>query len=121
MTKPERDNSLTRRALLGGGAALLGSAAQAQPARRAPNIIFYLADDMGAADISCYGAPQIRTPAIDSIAAAGARFIQAYANSAVCTASRVGIITGRYQYRLPIGLEEPLSGNADAGLPRATD
>ena len=71
---------------------------------------------MGVADIGCYGAPQIRTPAIDSIAAAGARFTQAYANSAVCTASRVGIITGRYQYRLAIGLEEPLT-TPDVGLP----
>jgi arylsulfatase A-like enzyme len=39
----------------------------------------------------------------------GVRFTQAYANSAVCTASRVALITGRYQYRLAVGLEEPLS------------
>ena len=56
-------------------------------------------------------------PRSNSIAAAGARFTQAYANSAVCTASRVGIITGRYQYRLAIGLEEPLLANSDVGLP----
>ena len=36
------------------------------------------------------------------------RFTQAYANSAVCSATRTALITGRYQYRLPIGLEEPL-------------
>jgi arylsulfatase A-like enzyme len=82
-----------------------------------PNIIFILADDMGVADASCYGAPQIRTPAIDRIAAEGARFTQAYANSAVCTASRVAIITGRYQYRLAIGLEEPLGARNKVGLP----
>jgi arylsulfatase A-like enzyme len=120
MTVPERDNALTRRTVLGAGAAVcaaMAGSANAQAAKRPPNIVFFLADDMGAADISCYGAPQIRTPAIDSLATAGARFTQAYANSAVCTASRVGIITGRYQYRLPIGLEEPLSGNADVGLP----
>jgi arylsulfatase A-like enzyme len=81
-----------------------------------PNVIFILADDMGVADLSCYGAPQIRTPAIDGIAAGGARFTQAYAASAVCTASRVAIITGRYQYRLPIGLEEPLANN-QIGVP----
>ena len=81
-----------------------------------PNIIFIVADDLGAADLSCYGAPQIRTPAIDRIAREGARFTQAYAASAVCTASRVAIITGRYQDRLPIGLEEPLIDD-DVGLP----
>ena len=113
-------HSLTRRSLLYGsaaGATLLAGGVQAQPARRPPNVIFFLADDLGTADITCYGAPQIRTPAIDAIAAAGIRFTQAYANSAVCTASRVGIITGRYQYRLAIGLEEPLAANLDIGLP----
>ncbi|MGZ3366577.1 MAG: sulfatase family protein [Caulobacteraceae bacterium] len=85
-----------------------------------PNIVFILADDMGVADASCYGAPQIRTPAIDRIAAEGTRFTQAYANSAVCTASRVAIITGRYQYRLPVGLEEPLGALNPVGLPPST-
>jgi arylsulfatase A-like enzyme len=84
---------------------------------RRPNIVFILADDLGVADCSCYGAPQIRTPAIDSLATDGALFSQAYANSAVCTASRVGIITGRYQYRLSVGLEEPLARTSDIGLP----
>nr|WP_166178203.1 sulfatase-like hydrolase/transferase [Altererythrobacter segetis] len=113
--------SLSRRNLLAfapglaAAAAVAGRAAPGGDPER-PNIIFILADDMGVADLSCYGAPQIRTPAIDRIAAEGARFTQAYAASAVCTASRVGIITGRYQYRLPIGLEEPLAGN-DVGLP----
>ena len=45
------------------------------------------------------------------------RFLQAYANSAVCSATRTALITGRYQYRLRLGLEEPLAGNADVGLP----
>jgi arylsulfatase A-like enzyme len=92
---------------------------RAAPARR-PNVIFILADDMGVADASCYGAPQIRTPAIDRIATEGTRFTQAYANSAVCTASRVAIITGRYQYRLPVGLEEPLGPIHPVGLPPST-
>ena len=42
---------------------------------------------------------------------------QAYANSAVCSATRTALITGRYQYRLRLGLEEPLAGNPDVGLP----
>src|SRR5271166_5557635 len=74
-----------------------------------PNILFILADDLGHADVSCYGRRDFTTPNIDRIAAEGARFTQAYANSAVCTASRVALITGRYQYRLAVGLEEPLS------------
>src|SRR6266568_3066627 len=59
------------------------------------------------------------TPNIDRIAAEGMRFTQAYANSPVCTASRTALITGRYQYRLPVGLEEPLAANSrrDVGLP----
>ncbi len=74
-----------------------------------PNILFILADDLGYADVSCYGRRDFTTPNIDRIAAEGVRFTQAYANSAVCTASRVALITGRYHYRLAVGLEEPLS------------
>ena len=74
-----------------------------------PNTLFILADDLGYADVSFYGRRDFTTPNIDRIAAEGVRFTQAYANSAVCTASRVALITGRYQYRLAVGLEEPLS------------
>jgi arylsulfatase A-like enzyme len=81
-----------------------------------PNILFILADDFGYADLSCYGRPDYKTPNIDRLAAEGMKFQQAYANSAVCTSSRVALITGRYQYRLPIGLEEPLAGR-NVGLP----
>ena len=56
------------------------------------------------------------TPNIDRLAGEGLRFMQAYANSAVCSASRVALITGRYQYRLAIGLEEPLT-TRKSGLP----
>jgi arylsulfatase A-like enzyme len=83
-----------------------------------PNIIFIMADDLGYADVSCYGRPEISTPNIDSLATKGVRFLQAYANSAVCSATRTALITGRYQYRLPVGLEEPLAGRA-VGLPPA--
>ena len=84
-----------------------------------PNILFILADDLGYADLSCYGRRDFTTPNIDRIAAEGMRFTQAYANSAVCTASRVALITGRYQYRLAVGLEEPLASREtrDVGLP----
>src|SRR5882724_4682077 len=87
-----------------------------QVAAKPPNIVFFLADDLGYADVSCYGRPDISTPNIDSLAAKGVRFLQAYANSAVCSATRTALITGRYQYRLALGLEEPLAGR-DVGLP----
>ncbi len=118
----EIPNDMNRRMLLRGAA--LGSIALAVGVDKAfgqqvsgpPNIVFIMADDLGYADVSCYGRPDISTPNIDGLAAKGVRFLQAYANSAVCSATRTALITGRYQYRLPIGLEEPLSGR-DVGLP----
>src|SRR5258706_9279386 len=116
-------HSITRRDLIRGAATGMVSLAMGadilggQPSAKPPNIIFILADDLGYADVACYGRPDLHTPNIDRIAAEGIRFMQAYANSAVCTASRVGLITGRYQYRLKIGLEEPLAANSAVGLP----
>lgn len=82
-----------------------------------PNIIFIMADDLGYADLSCTGRREYATPNIDRIAERGVLFTQAYANSAVCSATRLALITGRYQYRLPLGLEEPLAGKTHVGLP----
>src|SRR4051812_40811414 len=87
-----------------------------QTVLRRPNIVFIMADDLGYADVACYGRPDLSTPNIDRLAAKGVRFLQAYANSAVCSATRTALITGRYQYRLPLGLEEPLA-DSDVGLP----
>src|SRR5690606_3066860 len=75
----------------------------ATPPRR-PNFLFIMADDLGYADLSCYGRREYRTEALDVLAAQGMRFTDGYANSAVCSATRIGLITGRYQYRLPVGL-----------------
>src|SRR3984885_4398889 len=115
-------NDMTRRTLL--RSAALGTIALAvgvdnafgQQVSGPPNIVFIMADDLGYADASCYGRPDISTPNIDGLAAKGVRFLQGYANSAVCSATRTALITGRYQYRLPVGLEEPLAGR-DVGLP----
>ena len=82
-----------------------------------PNIVFIMADDLGYADLSCYGRRDFTTPNLDRIAERGMRFVQGYANSAVCSATRLALITGRYQYRLRLGLEEPLAGNTEVGLP----
>jgi arylsulfatase A-like enzyme len=116
-------NDVTRRTVL--RSAAIGTIALAsgmdsafgQTATRPPNIVFIMADDLGYADVSCYGRPDISTPNIDRLAAKGVRFLQAYANSAVCSATRTALITGRYQYRLPIGLEEPLPVARGVGLP----
>src|SRR5437016_8176761 len=105
-------NSLTRREFL----AATAVTAFLRQATSAPNILFIMADDLGYADLSCYGRRDFSTPNIDRLAVRGVRFLQAYANSAVCSATRTALITGRYQYRLPIGLEEPLNGS-DVGLP----
>ena len=107
--------SLSRRQVLATAAApLLLSAADPQP-----NIVFIMADDLGYADLSCYGRRDYTTPNIDGLATQGVRFTQAYANSAVCSATRTALITGRYQYRLPVGLEEPIASTStrDPGLP----
>ncbi len=73
-----------------------------------PNIIFIVVDDCGYADLGCTGQTGYRTPALDRLAAEGVRFSQAYANAPLCTNTRVALITGRYQYRLKLGLVEPL-------------
>jgi arylsulfatase A-like enzyme len=115
-------HDVTRRTLLRNAA--IGTVALAsgidnlfgQTVLRRPNIVFIMADDLGYADVACYGRPDLSTPNIDRMAAKGVRFLQAYANSAVCSATRTALITGRYQYRLPLGLEEPLA-DSDVGLP----
>lgn len=81
-----------------------------------PNIVFIMADDLGYADLSCYGRRDYETPHLDRLAAEGTRYLDAYSNSPVCSATRTALITGRYQYRLPVGLEEPLSSRP-VGLP----
>lgn len=93
-----------------------------QPAQRPispPNVVFIMADDLGYADLSCYGRRDYATPNIDRLAAQGMMLMQAYANSPVCSATRTALITGRYQYRLPVGLEEPIPTNSARapGLP----
>ena len=117
--KPSQNRRLTRRNVLAAAAAApLAFTSRAQNSRAAkPNIVFVLADDMGYADLSCYGRREYKTTNIDSIGARGAKLLQAYANSAVCSATRTALITGRYQYRLRVGLEEPLGGASMLGLP----
>jgi arylsulfatase A-like enzyme len=82
-----------------------------------PNIVFILADDLGYADLSCYGRRDYRTPQIDRLAAGGLKLTQAYSSSSVCSPTRCALATGRYQYRVPVGLEEPNTVKSELGLP----
>jgi arylsulfatase A-like enzyme len=77
--------------------------------RSPPNILFILADDMGYADLGCYGSRHIRTPVLDRLAAEGVKLTDAYSNSPVCSPTRLALVTGCYQTRWKTGLIEPFS------------
>jgi arylsulfatase A-like enzyme len=115
---------MTWRALVGIACAcwtIAGMSAGAQETGRAarPNVVLIITDDMGSADLSSYGATDIRTPHIDSLARDGVRMTDFYANAPVCTPTRAGLMSGRYQQRY--GLEEPMPSagrpGGDVGLP----
>ncbi len=76
---------------------ILAIGAEAQPGK--PNIVFIFADDLGYADTSIYGSNVIKTPNIDMLARDGVRFTQGYVSHPVCSPSRAGLLTGRYQQR----------------------
>jgi arylsulfatase A-like enzyme len=92
-----------------------------------PNIIFIVADDLGFADLGCYGGRDAAfgpvSPVLDGLAAKGVRFTQGYANSPVCSPTRFALMTARYQYRLRGAAEEPINsksrGSTTLGLPPA--
>lgn len=76
---------------------LLLGAVQDPPAR--PNVIVFLADDLGWGDLGGYGHPEIKTPNLDAFAAQGMKLTQCYSASAVCSPSRSALLTGRTPYR----------------------
>ncbi len=90
-----------------------------------PNIIFIVADDLGFADLGCYGGRDAKfgavSPVLDDLAAHGIKFTQGYANSPVCSPTRFALMTARYQYRLRGALDEPINnksrGSTTLGLP----
>ena len=97
---------------------LLAATLILQQPPRTPNVVLVMMDDMGYGDLGSYGAPDVRTPNIDRLAREGVRLTDAYANGAVCTATRAALISGRYQQRA--GLEWVLTGSAEdrqLGLP----
>lgn len=112
--------ALGRRQFLGltaaGGLGLIAAGANAQPpdvpaavgaggqqvalsSARKPNILVIVADDLGYGDLSIHGCDDVPTPNIDSIAQGGVRFTQGYVSCPVCSPTRAGLLTGRYQQR----------------------
>ena len=86
-----------------------------------PNIVLVVIDDLGYGDIGCYGSPYHQTPNIDRLAREGIRFTDFHSNGAMCTPTRVALLTGRYQQRFGKKFDGPLSGSSDreTGLPLA--
>jgi arylsulfatase A-like enzyme len=85
------------------------TAGKAQQKPSKPNIIYIMADDLGYADLSCYGRKDYQTPNLDKLASQGVKFMNAYASAPVCTPTRVAFMTGRYPARLTVGLYEPIA------------
>ena len=81
----------------------------ASPPRR-PNVVIILADDMGYGDLSAYGSKLVATLNIDGIGRDGVRFTDGYCTAPLCSPSRAGLITGRYQQRF--GFEQQVSSGA---------
>ena len=96
------------------GACLLAASAtlHAAPAKKKPNIVFILADDLGWADLGCYGSNFYETPNLDRLAQQGMRFTDAYAAAPVCSPTRASILTGKYPARL--GVTDWLPGRKDS-------
>jgi arylsulfatase A-like enzyme len=116
-------DGVTRRRLIAGGLGVAFVPAVAGAAGREgregrPNLLVVLADDLGWADLSCYGSPDVRTPHLDGLAAEGIRFTDAYSAAPVCSPTRFALYTGRYPGRLGGGLAEPISGpDEQHGIP----
>ncbi|MGE0803237.1 MAG: sulfatase [Lautropia sp.] len=84
------------------------------------NFIFIVADDLGHADLGCFGGRAPVSPRLDRLAAEGLRFVNGFSNSPVCSPTRFALMTGRYQYRLRGAAEEPMTtqffGSTTIGL-----
>jgi arylsulfatase A-like enzyme len=91
---------MNRRSFLRAASASLAAAVSGAQSKRPPNIVHFLADDVGYDDIGCYGAKGMATPNLDRMARAGMRFTDFYAPASVCTPSRASILTGRYSCRI---------------------
>ena len=126
-------HSLNRRRFLGASAAaFLGLPAlqhnglcQASETSGRPNIIFIMADDLGYADLGCYGQQHIKTPNIDKLAAEGMRFTQCYAGAPVCAPCRSVLMTGQHTGHTRVrgnhGINTPKHDGQDGRIPLTPD
>jgi len=80
-----------------------------------PNIVLIVIDDLGYGDLGCYGSQLHRTPHIDRLAREGMRFTDFHTNGAVCSPTRVAILSGQYQQRS--GIESAIGFTLDEGMP----
>jgi len=85
-------------------------------AQERPNIVFIFMDDMGYADLSCYGQTKWSTPNIDFLAENGIKFTDAYSASSISSASRAGLMTGRYPNRM--GIQGVFFPESYTGIPQ---
>ena len=83
-------------------ASSVSSAADASPAKRRPNVVVFLADDLGWRDLGYAGSTFYESPNIDALAKRGTVFTQAYAAGPVCSPTRAAILTGRYPARVGV-------------------
>ncbi len=79
-----------------------------------PNVVIILADDLGYGDVGCFGATDIKTPNLDTLAQQGTRLTSFYVPQAVCTASRAGLMSGCYPNR--VGLAGALNHTSTGGI-----
>lgn len=89
-----------------------------EPAHSAerPNVLVIYTDDQGSVDLNCYGSADLITPHCDALSARGIRFTQMYAPSAICSASRAGLMTGRFPARAGVP-GNVSSARGHAGMP----
>lgn len=110
---------MNRRHLLAAAASsalLAGSAGRAAPARRPPNFVVVLCDDLGYGDVSVYGPEGLKTPNVEKMAREGVVATDYYSPANLCSPSRAGLLTGRYAVRTGLGYEVIMQGD-DRGLP----
>src|SRR5262245_29886358 len=84
-----------------------------------PNILVIVADDMGFGDVGVFGCRDIPTPSIDAVAGHGVRFTNGYVSAPVCSPSRAGLVTGRYQQRFGHEFNSGAAPDPKFGLPLA--
>ncbi len=96
MTKLNRREFLTASAAVGAGALAGCGSGEVEQAKRPPNIVYIMADDLGYGELGCYGQDKIRTPNIDQIASEGMMFSDTYAGCCVCAPCRSVLMTGMH-------------------------